>query len=151
MARASGRRNGQASARRKDALSQADYEALAEFRYTLRRFLNRSAAAARAANLTPHQHQALLAIRGHAGGAISIGELAEKLIVKHHSAGELVERLFQAGLVERRADPADRRRAFVLLSARARDLLAALSTIHLKELRLIQPSLQRLFAKLEAS
>ena len=119
----------------KDVLSEAEYETLAEFRYMLRRFLNRSAAAARSANLTPHQHQALLAIRGYAGGAISIGELAEKLMVKHHTAGELVERLLRAGLVERRADPADRRRALVSLSARARGLLATLSTTHLEELR----------------
>jgi DNA-binding MarR family transcriptional regulator len=126
-----------------------DYETLAEFRYVLRRFLNRSAAAAKSARLTPQQHQALLAVRGHVGGAISIGRLAEKLMVKHHSAGELVERLLQAGLVERRTDPADRRRTFVSLSSRARRLLAALSTAHLEELRLIQPSLQRLLAKLE--
>jgi DNA-binding MarR family transcriptional regulator len=86
-----------------------------------------------AAAATPHQHQALVAIRGHVGGAISIGELAEKLVVKHHSAGELVERLLQAGLVERRADPADRRRTFVFLSARGRGLLATLSTIHLED------------------
>jgi DNA-binding MarR family transcriptional regulator len=151
MARTLDRRIGQASARRKDALSETDYETLAEFRYALRRFLNRSAAAARSASLTPQQHQALLAIRGHAGGAISIGGLAEKLTVKHHSAGELVERLLQAGLVERRTDHADRRRTFVSLSTRARSLLATLSTNHLEELRLIQPSLQRLLAKLEAS
>lgn len=150
MARAPDRRTRRAPAPRKDALSETDYETLAEFRYMLRRFLNRSAAAARSANLTPHQHQALLAVRGHAGGAISIGELAEKLMVKHHSAGELVERLLQAGLVERRTDPADRRRAFVSLSTRARGLLATLSTIHLEELRLIQPPLQRLLAKLGA-
>ena len=150
MAGAQGRRIGRVATPRKDALSETEYETLAEFRYMLRRFLNRSAAAARSANLTPHQHQALLAIRGYAGGVISIGELAEKLMVKHHSAGELVERLLRAGLVERRADPADRRRAFVSLSARARGLLATLSTIHLEELRLIQPSLQRLLAKLGA-
>lgn len=134
------------------ALAQADYEALADFRYTLRRFLNRSAAAARSAGLTPQQHQALLAIKGHPGGhAISIGELAEKLVLRHHSAGEMVERLLQADLVERRADAADRRRTVLRLSERAERLLAGLSTIHLEELRRIQPSLRRLLAKLEAS
>jgi DNA-binding MarR family transcriptional regulator len=136
MAGAQDRRIRRVATPRKEALSETEYQTLAEFRYMLRRFLNRSAAAARSANLTPHQHQALLAIRGYGGGSISIGELAEKLMVKHHSAGELVERLLQAGLVERRADSADR-------------LLATLSTIHLEELRLIQPSLQRLLAKLE--
>ena len=62
MARAMGRDIGRASDRRGQALSDADYEPLAEFRYAPRRFLNRSAAAARAARLTPQQHQALLAI-----------------------------------------------------------------------------------------
>ena len=150
MARAIGRDIGRAPDRHGQALSDADYGALAEFRYALRRFLNRSAAAARAARLTPQQHQALLAIKGHTCGAISIGGLAEKLMVRHHSAGELVERLRQAGLVERQPDPADRRRVLIFVSTRGHGLLAALSTVHLEEVRLIQPALRRLLAKLDA-
>ena len=150
MARAIGRDIGRAPDRHGQALCDADYGAVAEFRYALRRFLNRSAAAARAASLTPQQHQALLAIKGHTGGTISIGGLAEKLMVRHHSAGELVERLRQAGLVERQPDPADRRRVLIFVSTRGHGLLAALSTVHLEEVRLIQPALRRLLAKLDA-
>ncbi len=145
------RRLGAEPARPRAALARADYETLAEFRYALRRFLNRSAVAARSAGLTPQQHQALLAIKGHPGSAISIGELADRLLVRHHSAGELVERLLQGGLVVRRADLADRRRIVLQLSARAERLLGALSAAHLEELRRIQPSLRHILAKLGTS
>ena len=101
--------------------SQADYEALSEFRYMIRCFLEFSQNAAREAGLTPGQHQALLAIRGFpAGQGVTVGDLAERLRVRHHSAVELVDRLAEAGLVLRSPDATDHRRVLLARSRWAR-------------------------------
>ena len=82
--------------------SQADYEALSEFRYQIRCFLEFSQNAARAVGLTPRQHQALLTIKGFpVGHAVTVGDLAERLRIRHQSAVELVDRLSEASLVRR--------------------------------------------------
>jgi DNA-binding MarR family transcriptional regulator len=131
-------------------LAAADYRVLAEFRFLLRRFLVFSEDAARAAGLTPQQHQALLAIKGFAGGkAPTIGDLAEQLVIKHHSAVGLVDRLVKADYLRRRPDPGDRRRVALALTASGEKLLAELSSVHREELRMLTPSLKALFAKLE--
>ncbi len=92
-------------------ISPADYRALARFRHALRVFQRFSEEAARAAGLTPAQHQLLLAIKGWATDAPpTIGEVADVLQLKHHSAVELVQRAVTAGLVATAADPADARR-----------------------------------------
>src|SRR5205085_630097 len=84
-------------------VSQAEFEALADFRQAVREFLRFSETAAAAAGLTPRQHQALLALRGTRGTALlSIGDLAGRLYVRHHSAVGLVDRLAALGLVARR-------------------------------------------------
>jgi DNA-binding MarR family transcriptional regulator len=124
--------------------TQADYEALSEFRYLIRGFLHFSQTAAVKAGLTPRQHQALLAIRGFAARkAVSIGDLAERLGTKHNSAVELVDRLVKAGLVTREVDPTDQRRVQLRLTALAEDKLAALSVVHLDELERLEPTLRR--------
>jgi len=124
--------------------SQADYEALSEFRYLIRSFLQFSQTAAQAAGLPPRQHQALLAIRGFAAGrAVAIGDLAERLGVKHNSAVELVDRLAKAGLVVRQPDEKDQRRVLLQLTALAEDKLAGLSVAHLDELERLEPTLRR--------
>ncbi|MFE0757504.1 MarR family winged helix-turn-helix transcriptional regulator [Inquilinus sp. NPDC058860] len=131
------------------ALSKADYEALAAFRHALRRFLDFSGEAAKSAGLTPQQHQALLAIKGFVGrDRVTIGELAEQLVQRHHSTVGLVDRLEALGLVRREADPADRRRALVALTDRAEAVLAGLSAIHRAELRRLRPSLATLLERL---
>lgn len=133
------------------ALSKADYEALAAFRHALRRFLDFSGEAAKEAGLTPQQHQALLAIKGFPGrDRVTIGELAEQLVQRHHSTVGRVDRLEALGLVRREADPADRRRAMVALTDRAEEVLAGLSTIHRAELRRLRPSLAALLERLGA-
>ena len=105
---------------------QKDYERLADFRYALRRFLEFSQSAAKAAGLTPQQHQALLAIKGHRGTlGMSVGELAARLIV-------------------RQVDPEDGRRARLVLTSTAEALLESLSASHLEELRRAGPELERL-------
>ena len=131
--------------RRVRRLESRDYRMLADFRYALRRFLRFSEAAARQAGLTPQQHQLLLAIKGFPGGrAPTIGEIAERLGVRHHSAVELVQRLEEAGLLARAPDAQDRRRVHLLLAPRAEDHLAGLSESHLRELRRLRPILAEL-------
>src|SRR5687768_13350845 len=131
------------------ALSKADYEALAAFRHALRRFLDFSGEAAKTAGLTPQQHQALLAIKGFPDrDRVTVGELAEQLVQRHHSTVGLVDRLEALGLVRREADPADRRRAMVALTDRAEEVLAGLSAIHRAELRRLRPSLAALLQRL---
>jgi DNA-binding MarR family transcriptional regulator len=117
-------------------LTARDYRALAQFRQALRQFLAFSEEAAAKAGLTPAQHQALLAIKGMPGMAqVSVGDLAQWLGVRHHSCVGLVERLVTLGLIAKQADPADRRRVFLKLTARAERKLAALSAVHRDELR----------------
>ena len=125
-----------------DTLTDAEYGALARFRYHLRRFLHFSEQAARAAGLEPHQHQVLLALKGlgQAGGA-TVGPLADWLQVRHHSAVELVDRTARRGLVERVPDPADRRRVLVRLTPAGEGVLHRLSVEHQAELRTAAPAL----------
>jgi DNA-binding MarR family transcriptional regulator len=126
-------------------LNQQDYRLLSEFRYQLRRFLEFSEAAAGRAGLTPRQHQALLAIKGAPEGAIpSIGYLAERLRIRHHSAVELADRLAEAGLITREPDPEDRRRVRLMLTPSADERLARLSANHLAELNRLRPALLEL-------
>lgn len=133
------------------ALSQADYEALARLRYLLRRFAAFSAAAAQAMGLPARQHQALLAIKRHARAVpMTVGALAESLLVTPHAATELVDRLVAAGLVARRADASDRRRLLLTLTAKAEKTLRALSLAHLQEIRQTAPALQEILGSLGA-
>jgi DNA-binding MarR family transcriptional regulator len=96
----------------------------------------------------PRQHQALLAIKGFSTRElITVGELAERLCIRHHSAVELVDRLAQAGLVERRPDLEDRRRVRLGLTDAAERRLAELSAIHLEELRRLRPALLQILKR----
>ncbi len=114
-------------------LTDADYERLLALRDELRRFLHWSEQQAAAAGLTPARHQLLLAVRGHRGDP-TIGELAAHLLVRHHSAVELVDRAQRAGLVERLVDPADHRVVRVRLTAEGERRLAGLAAAHLAEI-----------------
>jgi DNA-binding MarR family transcriptional regulator len=131
-------------------LTSPDYRLLAEFRHQLRVFTAFSEGAARAAGVAPQQHQALLAIKGFPDGAApTIGELAERLVIRHHSAVELIDRLVEAGLVVRYLDSDDLRRAVLVLTKRAEEMLAELSVAHREELRRMAPMLRTLLARLE--
>jgi len=132
-------------------LSRSEYRSLADFRYLLRRFLEFSQQAARHSGLTPAQHQALLAIKGFPGDADpTVGELAERLCIRHHSAVELVDRLEAAELLERRHSSDDRRRVRLRLTRSAEQRLAALTAIHLEELHRLRPSLQEILDRVGA-
>src|SRR6185437_8050458 len=89
-------------------VSQAEYETLAELRYSLRQFMHFSEVAAHVAGITPQQHQALLAIKGFPGGQITIGELAERVQVRHNSAVGLVDPLVLKKFVVRQHLAKDR-------------------------------------------
>jgi DNA-binding MarR family transcriptional regulator len=119
-----------------------DYKALANFRYEIRRFLNFSEDAARAAGIEPQQHQALLAIKGlPVGSEPTIGALAERLQIKHHSAVELSGRLGAKGWLHRARSRKDRREVLLRLTRRAERLLESLSLSHRSELRTAEPRL----------
>lgn len=134
------------------SLDRADYETLAEFRYLLRQFGAFSEGAARQAGLTAQQHQALLAIKGFPDrDAVTIGALAERLNLKHHSVVGLVDRLMRRGLIRRRHDEADRRRVMVGLTKEAEDLLVGLTLAHRDELRRLAPLLQGLLQQLDST
>ena len=123
-------------------LRQLDYEALAEFRYQIRRFLHFSEQAAREAGVEPQHHQLMLALRGMPGhNGARIADLAECLCIQHHSAVELVGRLEERGLVERIRSQEDRREVYVKLTARGERILRHLTLHHRDELRSSGPSL----------
>ncbi len=130
-------------------LADADYQALAAFRYELRRFALFSEQAAAKVGLTPQQHQALLTIRAAGQDGITIGGVAERLLLKPHSATGLVDRLEALGLIERRHSEHDRRRAYLVLTRRTDELLAALSVAHRDEIRRVRPLLAGLLEKLD--
>ena len=117
-------------------LSKAEYQLLAAFRYALRRFLHFSEESARAVGIEPQQHQALLAIKGFPErDRVTIGELAERLQVKHHSAVELAGRLVANGLAAREVASADRRQVYLTLTPHGEAVLEQLAAAHREELR----------------
>jgi DNA-binding MarR family transcriptional regulator len=117
-------------------LTDADYEDLLTLRTGLRRFLRWSEQQAEEAGLTPAQHQLLLAIRGHSDPrGPTIGEVADYLLLRHHSAVGLIDRADAAGLVERVRDPEDHRIVRLQLTAHGTKRLEALSAQHLDELQ----------------
>jgi len=120
----------------------SDYRALGQFRYQIRRFQHFSEAAARAEDLEPQQHQMMLAIRAwEQTDAPTIGDLAAHLLLKHHSAVGLVDRLAERGLVERLRCEGDRRQVRVSLTAEGLAKLKRLSSVHREELRTSGPIL----------
>lgn len=132
-------------------LAKSHYELLAALRHALRRFQRFSSDAALAAGLTPQQHQALLVIKGFPGrDYVSVGELAERLHLRHHSAVGLVNRLVQRQVARRTPSVTDRRQQEVRLTAGGEKLLGQLSTAHLRELRALRPELRRLLESMPA-
>ena len=124
------------------ALTLADYQALAELRYQIRRFLHFSEQVARKARLEPGQHQLMLALKGLPDGIRPrIGELAERLQIEHHSTVELVNRLSSGGFVRRQHGGGDRREVLLALTPKGERVLKDLSLNHRAELRMQGPAL----------
>jgi len=129
-------------------LTREDYQNLLVFRTSLRRFQHWSQTQARTAGLTPAQHQLLLAVKGHRGGrGPTIGDLANYLLLRHHSTVELVDRAEAAGLVERWDDDDDGRITRVRLTADGEGRLSQLAAAHLSELQRLAPILDELVAQ----
>ncbi len=117
-------------------LQIANYQALAEFRYQIRRFLHFSEQTAHKAGLEPQHHQLMLAVKGAGEGAgPRIAYLAERLQLQHHSAVELVDRLAKRGLIQRTRSQEDRREVHVKLTPRGERVLKQLTLEHGVELR----------------
>ena len=121
-----------------------DYQALAEFRYQIRLYLRFAEQMARAGGIEPQQHQVLLTVKGlPEEKKATIGEIAERLQIQHHSTVELIDRLVERGLVERQRDETDLRRVLVHLTPQGEEVLERLSTLALAELRTTGPALVR--------
>ena len=127
-------------AERRLNLTTRDYAELAAFRHALRSFLRFSEAAAAEVGLSPQHYQAMLIVRS-SDQKVSIAELARQLLIKHNSAVGLVDRLGQEGLIVRDRSPTDRRKVELRLTARGREVLAKLATLHHQELQRIGPNL----------
>ncbi len=126
-----------------------EYRQLAEFRYEIRRFLSFSSDAARAAGLEPRQHQFLLALKGlPLNLEPTIGELAERLQIRHNTAVELANRLEAHGLVSRRRNSDDRRKVYLDVTDQGETILDELSRHHLRELQSVGPNLVRALSDL---
>jgi DNA-binding MarR family transcriptional regulator len=123
-------------------ITAREYRALAEFRYQLRRFLHFSEESARSFGIEPAQHQCLLATMAlSADGGPTIGDLAGRLLLRHHSVVGLVDRLEERGLVERARGNSDRRQVRVRITGAGEDVLRKLSVHHRDELRSTGPAL----------
>ncbi len=117
-------------------VNQDDYRALAEFRHQIRLFLSSSEEASRSAGLEPQQYMLLLAIRGlPEGEEATIGTLADRLLLRHHSTVELVDRMAVRRMIRRAQSQSDRRRVLIRLTARGERVLENLAVQRLEELR----------------
>jgi DNA-binding MarR family transcriptional regulator len=133
---------------RSKQLVKSQYEMLAAFRYALRQFIRFSEQAAQTAGITPQQHQALLAIKGFPGRErVTVGELAERLQLCHHSAVGLIDRLVAEKLTARVTSAGHRRHVFVQLTRRGQHVLEKLSSVHSKQLKRIGPELNQLLKR----
>jgi DNA-binding MarR family transcriptional regulator len=126
------------------ATREPDYERLLDFRKELRRFLRWSEVAAREVGLTPAQHQLLLAIKGHLDEAPTISDLADDLMLRHHSVSELIDRAANAGLVHRQTDPGDRRQIRLRVTRDGEAVLRQLTRQHVAEIRRLAPIIEAL-------
>lgn len=121
---------------RPEPLTKADFEALARFRFGIRRYLRISEEIVRARGLTPQQYQLLLALMGFPGREwATVQELADQIQLRHHSVVELVNRAQRQGLVQRGRHPTDARAVRVSLTLEGERILGELSALHRDELR----------------
>jgi DNA-binding MarR family transcriptional regulator len=132
-----------------EKLLKTQYETLAAFRYALRKFTHFSEEAAQASGITPQQHQALLAIKGFPKrDYVTVGELAERLQLHHHSTVGLINRLVAEKLVKRKPSKEDRRQVLIELTRKGENTLESLSAIHNEQLKRISPELSQLLEQL---
>lgn len=131
---------------------RVDYWTLAELRYHIRRFLRAREIAARRAGIEPQQYLLLLQVKGLEGSQpATIGTLAERLQLRHHSTVELVDRLMEKGMVARRRDPRDRRGVVVAIRPAGERVLRRLALQSVAELRHEGPGLLAVLRRLIGS
>jgi DNA-binding MarR family transcriptional regulator len=133
-----------------DNLRDSDYQALAEFRYQMRRFMRSSEEAARNVGLAPQHHQLMLAVKGSSNGDPRIAYVAERLQIQHHSAVELVDRLARKNLIVRSRGNDDHREVYVQLTSRGERVLDELTRFTRAELRSAAPALVKTLQKITA-
>lgn len=127
-------------------LSDEDYERLAMLRHGLRSFLHWSAEQAKQAGLTATQHQLLLAVRAsHEDRGPTVSDIAAVLLIRHHSAVELVDRAQDAGLISRARDPDQQSMVRLQITERGAAKLRSLSEMHLRELAQLAPTMRALW------
>jgi DNA-binding MarR family transcriptional regulator len=137
---------------REMTLDQLDFNHLLQLRTGLRQFLRWSEQQAREAGLTPAKHQLLLAVRGHPNPAgPTVGEIADYLVLRHHSAVGLIDRAVADGLVKRNPDATNRSVVRVTLTPAGAEKLDALSEAHLEEISHLAPTMQALWSALESA
>jgi DNA-binding MarR family transcriptional regulator len=122
-------------------LKPSHFERLANFRRGMRQFLASSEVIARDRGVTTQQYQAMLEIKAKSGGEVSVGDLAEGMLMQHHSAVQLADRLQEAGLVTRRRAPTDARSVLLALTPKGNAVVSQLAAEHLRELRRCEPLL----------
>jgi DNA-binding MarR family transcriptional regulator len=129
--------------------SRVDYGNLADLRYEIRRFLRLRETAARAAGLEPQHYLLLLQVKGLDGRCrATVGVVAERLQLRHHSAVELIDRMVERGFVARRRDTGDRRRVLVELRPAGETILRRLAVPSIAELRQTGPRLVKVLTRL---
>jgi DNA-binding MarR family transcriptional regulator len=124
------------------------FQGLAGFRYALRRFLAASEVISRGGGVTPQQYQALLAVKTWPSAGMTMKDLAEQLLLTHHAAVQLVDRMAAARLVERAPSVSDRRSVHLKLTAAGDDLVNKLAALHLEELLRQEPMLTKSLRRL---
>ena len=131
--------------------TQPDYRTIAEFRYQIRKFLHFSEQAARLQGLDGQQHQLLLLLKGLPSDLQpTVGALAERLHIRHHSAVELIDRLSSNGYVTRATDVEDGRRVLVRITRKGEAVLRKLTRVHQAELSAAGPALLKTLERLLA-
>ena len=141
------------------SLTDRQFLSLAEFRYQVRRFLHFSEQECRARGLQPQHYQLIVAIRGlPLHKTPTVGALAERMQMEHHSMVELLDRASRQGLVSRKRDAGDRRRVSIQLTAKGEKLAGELAARHVEELQVagrkltaaLQPLLRSNHARMRA-
>ena len=131
------------------AISRAEYQSLAEFRYQIASFLRRRRTAAQDAGIEPQQYELLLAVKGlPSGKKPTIKQIAEQLRLQHHSAVELTTRLVQRGLIRRERSKEDRRSVLLSLTNAGQRAMDQVVHFSLKQLRHEGPELLKTLSRL---
>jgi DNA-binding MarR family transcriptional regulator len=135
----------------KPQLQPDDYDALASFRYAMRKFLHFSKQVLAAeAQLTPEQYEALLALKAFSGlTGLTISDLSERLQVKHHTAVSLVDKLAARRFARRESGVSDRRHVFVSLTPSGARVLAKVAAVHRQEMRSRSPEMIEALLRLQ--